>query len=272
MQHRNQRTPQRSEPTLPTHTHRLPNHNRQRAPRDHHRDQQPTPKTPQPDNTSRNLPTPHTTTPPQRCISNLNTGIVGFVVMMITLVLPAVRLTLLPTVNSGSSPVFIRAGDRGSSSVWLKTSGEKTSLKDSRLLLESLNVLYAREGCFETGRAGDLFRGFSRRDRHRYSIRIVGTPLAATPTTSQRPSPVNRNTRSTKQSPGHHSPGHILLRRATRGSTHRRTWLWCFLFREDALSGNRRGPVVARCFLFRGDALLSFQACNCFDELVALAL
>src|SRR6218665_134340 len=42
--HRNQRTPQRPEPTLPTHTHRFPNHNRQRDPRGHHRDQQPTPE------------------------------------------------------------------------------------------------------------------------------------------------------------------------------------------------------------------------------------
>src|SRR6218665_2929210 len=35
-----------------------------------------------------------TTTPPQRCISNLNTGIVGFVVMMITLVLAVVRYNI----------------------------------------------------------------------------------------------------------------------------------------------------------------------------------
>src|SRR6218665_364062 len=72
--HRNQRAPQRSDPTLPTHTHRLPNHNRQGTAGDHHRDQQPTPKTPQPDKTGRNLPTPHTTTPPQCCTSDLNTG------------------------------------------------------------------------------------------------------------------------------------------------------------------------------------------------------
>jgi len=71
-QHRNQRTPQRSEPTLPTNTHHLPNHNRQRDPGDHHREQQPTPKTPRPSNTNRNPPTPHTTTPPQRCPSDLN--------------------------------------------------------------------------------------------------------------------------------------------------------------------------------------------------------
>jgi len=72
--HRNRRAPQRSDPRLPTHTHRLSNHNRQRAPGDHHRDQQLTPKTPQPENTNRNPPTPHTTTPPQCCTSNLNTG------------------------------------------------------------------------------------------------------------------------------------------------------------------------------------------------------
>src|SRR6218665_2032826 len=58
---------------LPTHTHRLSNHNRQRAAGDHHRDQQPTPKIPRPGNISRNLPTPHTTTPPQCCTSALNT-------------------------------------------------------------------------------------------------------------------------------------------------------------------------------------------------------
>src|SRR6218665_1828416 len=52
----------RSDPTLLTHTYRLLNHNRGRAPGDHHRDQQPTPKIPRPGNTSRNLPTPHTTT------------------------------------------------------------------------------------------------------------------------------------------------------------------------------------------------------------------
>jgi len=73
--HRNQQTPQRSNPTLPTHTHQLPNHNRQRAPGDHHRSQQPTPKTTRPDNTSRNPPTPHTITPPQCCTSDLNTAI-----------------------------------------------------------------------------------------------------------------------------------------------------------------------------------------------------
>ena len=58
-QHRNQRAPQRSDPTLPTHTHRLPNRDRGRTAGDHHRDQQPTPTTPRPGSTSRNLPTPH---------------------------------------------------------------------------------------------------------------------------------------------------------------------------------------------------------------------
>src|SRR6218665_65562 len=58
-QHRNQRAPQRSDPTLPTHTHRLPNRDRGRTAGDHHRDQQPTPTTPRPRSTTRNLPTPH---------------------------------------------------------------------------------------------------------------------------------------------------------------------------------------------------------------------
>src|SRR6218665_196302 len=47
---------------------------RGRTPGDHHRDQQPTPTTPRPGSTSRNLPTPHTTTPPQCCTSDSNTG------------------------------------------------------------------------------------------------------------------------------------------------------------------------------------------------------